>query len=91
MDPSRPKVPAEAIDAYNEFIHGHLDRRRFLEQLRHIAGAGAAMGTQGPMNAPAPGGPAPGGAPDAGTTLEGMKPGRPHPMPSQVKMPSMPG
>jgi len=55
------------------------------------AGAGAAMGTQGPMNAPAPGGPAPGGAPDAGTTLEGMKPGRPHPMPQQVKMPSMPG
>ena len=43
MDPSRPKVPAEAIDAYNEFIHGHLDRRRFLEQLKTIAGAGAAM------------------------------------------------
>ena len=55
------------------------------------AGAGAAMGAQGPMNGPAPGGPPPGGAPDAGTTLEGMKPGRPHPMPSQVKMPSMPG
>jgi hypothetical protein len=43
MDPSRRQVPAEAIDAYNDFIHGHLDRRRFLEQLRHIAGAGAAM------------------------------------------------
>jgi hypothetical protein len=55
------------------------------------AGAGAAMGAQGPMNGPAPGGPAPGGAPDAGTTLEGTKPGRPHPMPQQVKMPSMPG
>jgi hypothetical protein len=55
------------------------------------AGAGAAMGAQGPMNAPEPGGPAPGGAPDAGQTLEGMKPGRPHPMPNQVKMPTMPG
>src|SRR6202795_1947926 len=43
MDPSRRRVPAEAIDAYNEFIHGHLDRRRFLEQLKSIAGAGAAM------------------------------------------------
>ena len=43
MDPNRPKVPAEAIEAYNEFIHGHLDRRRFLEQLKTIAGAGAAM------------------------------------------------
>ena len=48
MDPSRPKVPAEAIEAYNDFIHGHLDRRRFLEQLKHIAatrcGDGAVRG-----------------------------------------------
>jgi carboxymethylenebutenolidase len=35
-------VPAEAIEAYNDFIHGHLDRRRFLEQLKNIAGVSAA-------------------------------------------------
>jgi len=55
------------------------------------AGPGAAMGPQGAMNAEAPPGGPPPSAPDAGQTLEGMKPGRPHPMPSQVKMPSMPG
>jgi carboxymethylenebutenolidase len=43
MDQNRPKVPPDAIEAYNEFIHGHLDRRRFLDQLKSIAGAGAAM------------------------------------------------
>src|ERR1700681_4186165 len=43
MEQNRPKVPPDAIEAYNEFIHGHLDRRRFLEQLKSIAGAGAAM------------------------------------------------
>ena len=42
MEQSRTKVPAEAIEAYNEFIHGHLDRRRFFDQLKNIAGAGAA-------------------------------------------------
>ena len=42
MEQSRPGVPAEAIDAYNEFIHGHLDRRRFFDRLKNIAGAGAA-------------------------------------------------
>jgi carboxymethylenebutenolidase len=43
MEQNRPKVPPDAIEAYNEFIHGHLDRRRFLEQLKSIAGAGAAV------------------------------------------------
>jgi carboxymethylenebutenolidase len=42
MEQKRLTVPPEAIDAYNEFIHGHLDRRRFLKQLRNIAGASAA-------------------------------------------------
>src|SRR6202162_4691479 len=43
MEQNRPNVPPVAIEAYNEFIHGRLDRRRFLEQLKSIAGAGAAM------------------------------------------------
>jgi carboxymethylenebutenolidase len=42
MQQTRPHVPPEAIEAYNEFIHGHLDRRRFLDQLKNIAGVGAA-------------------------------------------------
>jgi len=55
------------------------------------AGPGAAMGPQGAMNAPEPPGGPPPSAPDAQTTLSGAPPSRPHPMPSQVKMPSMPG
>jgi len=55
------------------------------------AGPGAAMGAQGAMNAEAPPGGPPPTAPDSGQTLEGTKPARPHPMPQQVKMPSMPG
>jgi len=43
MEPTRAKVPAEAIEAYNDFIHNHLDRRRFMEQLKNIAGASAAV------------------------------------------------
>jgi carboxymethylenebutenolidase len=43
MEQPRTKVPAEAIEAYNDFIHGHLDRRRFFDQLKNIAGAGAAV------------------------------------------------
>ena len=55
------------------------------------AGPGAGMGPQGAVNAPTggAGGPPP-SAPDAQTTLEGAPPGRPHPMPQQVKMPGMP-
>jgi hypothetical protein len=56
------------------------------------AGAGAAMGPQGAVNAPdgGAGGAPPPSAPDAQTTLAGAPPGRPHPMPQQVKMPGMP-
>src|SRR4051812_42768657 len=43
MSTSRPNVPAEAIEGYNEFIHEHLDRRRFMDQLKNIAGASAAV------------------------------------------------
>lgn len=43
MNETRSRVPAEAIEAYNDFIHGHLDRRRFFDQLKNIAGASAAV------------------------------------------------
>jgi carboxymethylenebutenolidase len=42
MDATRATVPAEAIEAYDQFIHGHLDRRRFMDQLKGIAGVSAA-------------------------------------------------
>lgn len=56
------------------------------------AGAGAGMGPQGAVNAEDGGAGAapPPSAPDAATTVGGAPPGRPHPMPSQVKMPGMP-
>jgi hypothetical protein len=55
------------------------------------AGPGAGMGPQGAVNAPSPGGPSPGGPPHAAGSLSGAPPPRPHPMPQQVKMPTMPG
>ena len=43
MEATKSNVPAEAVEAYNDFIHGHLDRRRFMDQLKNIAGASAAI------------------------------------------------
>jgi carboxymethylenebutenolidase len=37
MEPTRPTVPREAIDAYNLFIHGHIDRRSFLDRVKKVA------------------------------------------------------
>src|SRR5687768_11892187 len=42
MESTKTQVPVEAIDAYNEYIHGHLDRRRFMDRLSKIVGVGAA-------------------------------------------------
>ena len=36
------QVPKAALDAYDEYIHGHLDRRTFFDQLKNIVGVGAA-------------------------------------------------
>jgi hypothetical protein len=55
------------------------------------AGPGAMQGPQGASNGPSPGAVPPvGGPPDAAGQLSGAPPGRPHPMPSQVKMPGPP-
>ena len=37
MSEERPTIPAEASEAYDEFIHGHIDRRSFLDRLGKIA------------------------------------------------------
>jgi carboxymethylenebutenolidase len=37
MDPTRPTVPREAIEAYNLFIHGEIDRRSFMNRVNKVA------------------------------------------------------
>ena len=39
MDRKTPHVPPEAIEAYNEYIHGEINRRDFMERLTAVAGA----------------------------------------------------
>jgi carboxymethylenebutenolidase len=46
MDTTRPQMPAEAIEAYNLYIHGEIDRRAFFDRLNKVAAstvAAAAM------------------------------------------------
>ncbi|HTS24854.1 MAG TPA: dienelactone hydrolase family protein [Bryobacteraceae bacterium] len=40
MDATRPKVPLEAVQLYNLFIHGEINRRDFLEGLQRFAVGG---------------------------------------------------
>jgi carboxymethylenebutenolidase len=42
MEPMKPTVPGEAIEAYNLFIHGHIDRRSFLDRVKKVAVSTAA-------------------------------------------------
>jgi carboxymethylenebutenolidase len=37
MEPTRPTVPPEAIEAYNLFIHGEIDRRSFMHRVNKVA------------------------------------------------------
>jgi carboxymethylenebutenolidase len=37
MEPTRPKIPAEAIELYNEFIHGGMSRRAFMTRMQKVA------------------------------------------------------
>jgi carboxymethylenebutenolidase len=46
METTREQVPAEAIEAYNLYIHGEIDRRSFMDRINKIAAstiAAAAM------------------------------------------------
>ena len=40
MDPARPKVPREAVQLYNRFIHGEITRRDFMDGLQRVAVGG---------------------------------------------------
>ena len=42
MEPTTQTVPAEAIEAYNQYIHGHIDRRGFMTRINAIAATSVA-------------------------------------------------
>ena len=42
MEPTKAPIPREAIDAYNLFIHGHIDRRSFMDRVKKVAVSSAA-------------------------------------------------
>jgi carboxymethylenebutenolidase len=37
MEPTKQALPREAIDAYNLFIHGEIDRRSFMDRVKKVA------------------------------------------------------
>jgi carboxymethylenebutenolidase len=45
MEPTRPKLPAEAVELYNLFIHGVISRRAFLDGVERLAIGGLAAST----------------------------------------------
>jgi carboxymethylenebutenolidase len=42
MEPTRPKLPSAAIELYNRFIHGDIDRRAFMDGVQKFATGGLA-------------------------------------------------
>ena len=42
MEPTKPVVPEEAVAAYNLYIHGHIDRRSFMDRVKKVAVSSAA-------------------------------------------------
>jgi carboxymethylenebutenolidase len=45
MEQPKPKLPTEAIQLYNEFIHGEISRRSFMDGLQRLAVGGLAAAT----------------------------------------------
>jgi carboxymethylenebutenolidase len=45
MEPTRPKLPSEAIELYNLYIHGEISRRDFMEGVQRFAIGGLAAAT----------------------------------------------
>jgi carboxymethylenebutenolidase len=45
MEPTKPKLPAEAIQLYNLFIHGEISRRDFMDGVKKFAIGGLAAAT----------------------------------------------
>jgi len=46
MEPTKPKLPSEAIQLYNDFIHCEISRRAFMEGVQRLAGGLAAAVTR---------------------------------------------
>src|SRR6202166_594735 len=44
MQPEKPRVPTEAIELYNRYIHGEISRRDFLEGAKRFAIGGLTAG-----------------------------------------------
>src|SRR5690348_10537325 len=42
MEAQKPKLPAEAVELYNQFIHGFISRRAFFERIQRLAVGGLA-------------------------------------------------
>ena len=42
MEPTKPKLPSEAVELYNLFIHGVISRRAFMDGLQKFAVGGLA-------------------------------------------------
>src|SRR6202049_1230967 len=45
MEPTKPKLPSEAIELYNLFIHGEIGRREFMDGVQRFAIGGLAAAT----------------------------------------------
>jgi carboxymethylenebutenolidase len=45
MEPTRPKLPSEAVELYNLFIHGVISRRSFMDGIQKFAIGGLAAST----------------------------------------------
>ncbi len=43
MEPTRLKLPGAAIELYNQFIHGHINRRAFMDGVQKFATGGLAV------------------------------------------------
>ncbi len=42
MEPTKPKIPAEAVELYNLYIHGVISRRAFMDNIKKFAIGGLA-------------------------------------------------
>ena len=44
MEPKKPTVPREAVELYDQFMHGEINRREFMDGVKRYAVAGLAVG-----------------------------------------------
>jgi carboxymethylenebutenolidase len=52
MEQVRPKLPAEAVELYNQYIHGEIERREFLNGISKLTVAGLTAGVVADMLMP---------------------------------------